>query len=840
MATGALKNSRHLRRLTVLVTVAGVALSTSATSVAGADEPGPAADPPASAGDAPPGWRTFGSYEEAVAAGPSRTLEEAAAVQQNSMNVAEPTVLPEGLEDTAARPRTKAADEEWWWDDEDTYDVAPGELPEPGEFTLDSCEEEFPDGRTTPLYKNRYSMCFEPKIGFRHMNGSGVFAIMWFDLTLVGWGSRDTLWNRFQWRISNPVPEGPVDPTAPMTLDMVCDGQGQASCENDEAQGPVTKSLAEWSSLEWVYNENFFMGDSFPSGNTPPFHPDDLVSFLSARFIASGPDYTDDLDLTYRCDSASYLPANESGGCIFDDVRPVHYIDMEDTAITQEAFHIFEAFTKPHLINPDPAGKIIPGNANSRPRESLSRLRPEYEPTRYRRNHDIAVATCLGVDPDYASKRMDCDEFPYRSTFQGAALGTEDPDTEYSYSARALNRSHNRSAGAKLGVWYSFDRILHGDRFWVQVGCGPQALPCGGDIPDMPGTGNTPPTVDAGPDVTGAEGSPVALAGTVTDPDDTPTIAWSAAPGPGVDPGATCTFANAAAPNTTITCTDDGPFTVTLTADDGHGEPSPVSDRATVTLANVNPAAQITAPTSGQMINARRPAPVSVTFTDQGTNDTHTCQVDYGDGDGPVQGTVTQQPGGGTCAAEHVYGFDGLGPRTITATITDDDGGADSKTVDVVVYVPGAGFAISADGLLDVERTPDVRCPPDDEQSTATLDTLVGRVGALNVSCTVSTTTGRTEVETSVADVTLLNGLVRITDIQSSCTADASGIERSSLVGTINGIPIGAGSGSLSVLGVVEVAYNESTTDTEGRLVQNAIRVRAAGQEVVVGSCRLG
>jgi hypothetical protein len=40
--------------------------------------------------------------------------------------------------------------------------------------------------------------------------------------------------------------------------------------------------------------------------------------------------------------------------------------------------------------------------------------------------------------------------------------------------------------------------------------------------------------------------------------------------------------------------------------------------------------------------------------------------------------------------------------------------------------------------------------------------------------------------------------------------------------------------------GLVEVAYNESTTDAEGHLVQNAVRVRAAGQEVVVGNRRLG
>ncbi|MFD7307282.1 choice-of-anchor P family protein [Promicromonospora sp. NPDC059942] len=823
---------RQRARRTMALCAMCVVVSTVMTGVAVGAEPELDVRPEPSA--TAPGWRTFDSYEEAVAAGPSRTLKEAAAVQANSTNVAEPTILPEDLADNAARPRAKAADEEeWWWDDEDAYDVAPGELPEPGEFTLDSCAQEYPDERETPLYKNRYSMCIKGEIGYDSPTGETTF-----DLTLVGWGSRDSLWTRFQYRIS---PSGPVlDPIAPMTVDMVCDGQGQASCENDGAQGPVTKTLAEWASSDWVFNENFSMENSFPSGSTPPFHEDDLVSFLSARIIAAGSPKTDEFEVTYRCDSASYLPANESGGCIFDDVHPVHYIDMEDGRITQEAFHIFEAFTKPHLINPDPGDRIIPGNSLFRPRESLSRMRPEYEPTRYRRNHDVAVATCLAVDPDYASKRMDCDEYPYRSTFQGAALGSYDDDTEYSYSARALNRSHNRSAGAMLGVWYSFDRIVHGDRFWVQTGCGPQALPCGGDIPDMPGTGNTPPAVDAGPDATGAEGAPVTLDGTVTDPDDTPSITWSVEPGPGVDPGATCAFGDAAVPGTAITCTDDGPFTVTLTADDGHGEPSPVSDSATLTVTNVAPAAQVTTPAPGQLINGRQPTPVSVTFTDPGTNDTHSCRVDYGDGDGTAEGIVTQRPGSGTCTAEHVYGFDGLGPRTITATITDDDGGTRTGTVDVVVYVPGAGYAIGATGLLEVDRIPDVGCPPDDDQSTASLNTLVGRVGALNVSCTVSATTGRTEVATSVADVTLLNGLVRITDIQSTCTADADGIERDSLVGTINGIPIGAGSGTLSVLGLAEVAYNESTTDSQGRLVQNAIRVRAAGQEVVVGNCRLG
>ncbi len=52
-----------------------------------------------------------------------------------------------------------------------------------------------------------------------------------------------------------------------------------------------------------------------------------------------------------------------------------------------------------------------------------------------------------------------------------------------------------------------------------------------------------------------------------------------------VDPGTTCSFGNAESPRTTFTCTDDGTFAVTLTADDGVN--APVSDSAEVTVRNL-------------------------------------------------------------------------------------------------------------------------------------------------------------------------------------------------------------------------------------------------------------
>ncbi len=86
---------------------------------------------------------------------------------------------------------------------------------------------------------------------------------------------------------------------------------------------------------------------------------------------------------------------------------------------------------------------------------------------------------------------------------------------------------------------------------------------------------NVAPSVDAGPDVTGVKNSPIALHGTVTDPDSTPTITWST-------DTPSCTFGNTHAADTTISCPTTGVALAILTADDGINDP--VTDVAVVTV----------------------------------------------------------------------------------------------------------------------------------------------------------------------------------------------------------------------------------------------------------------
>ena len=101
--------------------------------------------------------------------------------------------------------------------------------------------------------------------------------------------------------------------------------------------------------------------------------------------------------------------------------------------------------------------------------------------------------------------------------------------------------------------------------------------------------------------------------------------------------------------------------------------------------------------------------------------------------------------------------------------------------------------------------------------------------------------TGTTTAATSVGTASLLGGLITITEIQASCVASASGITGSSRVGTINGTPIGTGSGSIGIPLVATVFFNETATDASGRLVQNAIRIRTLlGQEIILAGCRIG
>jgi hypothetical protein len=171
------------------------------------------------------------------------------------------------------------------------------------------------------------------------------------------------------------------------------------------------------------------------------------------------------------------------------------------------------------------------------------------------------------------------------------------------------------------------------------------------------------------------EGAPASLRGTATSPEGHPlTTRWSYSPGLGVDPGATCTFADPASLTTTVTCTDDGRFALTLSARDG--DLAPVSSTTVLEVDNVAPRVSIQPAGTGSVgaLGLR----VAASVSDPGANDARTCTILWGD--------RTTSPGSwenGTCSGRHSYALPGT--YSVKVRATDDDGQSGSDRVTVVV-----------------------------------------------------------------------------------------------------------------------------------------------------------
>ena len=140
---------------------------------------------------------------------------------------------------------------------------------------------------------------------------------------------------------------------------------------------------------------------------------------------------------------------------------------------------------------------------------------------------------------------------------------------------------------------------------------------------------------------------------------------------------------------------DEGSYIVTVTVQDDDGGSH--FDTFTVTVGNDIPVVNAGNNQSGV------PEGTSIsldpaTFTDSGVSDTHTAEIDWGDGT-VEPGTVTQGAGSGSVDGGHTY--DDNAVFTVRVTVTDDEGeaGFDEFTVtvdnvDPLVTVDNSGVTV--------------------------------------------------------------------------------------------------------------------------------------------------
>jgi hypothetical protein len=184
------------------------------------------------------------------------------------------------------------------------------------------------------------------------------------------------------------------------------------------------------------------------------------------------------------------------------------------------------------------------------------------------------------------------------------------------------------------------------------------------------------PFADPGGPYNGNEGSSIPLdAANRCYLDGEATFTWS------VDSSA-CTLSNSAARQPTLTCGDNGHFTVSLMVIEGPDSSSTIS--TTVTVTNVAPI--VTA--RGSAIDENGWATVSGTITDPGTQDTFTVIINWGDG----SDTYNYPAGTTTYSEQHQY-LDYNPTVTlsqayrVTVVVLDDDGGLGIATT-IVNAIP--------------------------------------------------------------------------------------------------------------------------------------------------------
>ncbi|MFF3489172.1 hypothetical protein ACFYXC_38915 [Streptomyces sp. NPDC002701] len=247
----------------------------------------------------------------------------------------------------------------------------------------------------------------------------------------------------------------------------------------DYCQG--TGSGVEHTWDEWDYHDEWLHWDIYSHEEASTAVDKVLFHDWFFRFGGSdedeyqGPEGRTD-SWQIRCDSANYFSnfgVDYPRACVNYNVVPHLIYKISDTRVEAVARHIRFAQDNPTRTYPVELDetKDIPGKYTGT-RDGRGLTRVPHEGTIDKLNENMKDNACnrrppyegdWGLPP-YDTSTLDCDEYPFSVTNEGAA------SVDWAFSVRAVDRSQNRSAGGLL-TWYLFsDRILYDrDPYWVEI-----------------------------------------------------------------------------------------------------------------------------------------------------------------------------------------------------------------------------------------------------------------------------------------------------------------------------------------------------------------------------------
>jgi hypothetical protein len=249
-----------------------------------------------------------------------------------------------------------------------------------------------------------------------------------------------------------------LNPHQQVALSTSCAPVGGSTCSQPAGR---TLTIAQWG-------QGAEVAQQYSAGGTGATGDPDVKTYYDVRLRAltgdQAPIFTDAAPL--RCDLASYA---EGGGCVYTNVTSYLQYSKSDPAVNEAAQHIEDAqFSRANVL-PPAANLVIPGGHNT----GIPLTRLYHDMTRRNANNADAKAACVKYfGANYTDGGKDCDEYPFRTTYEGAAYGRPayaGPNTARSFSARPITSGDNRLAGSRLGTWMTQDHVLDGDTFFVEI-----------------------------------------------------------------------------------------------------------------------------------------------------------------------------------------------------------------------------------------------------------------------------------------------------------------------------------------------------------------------------------